>query len=112
MAFAALRVLQGMWRFSGFGDVQRIAVACGQAGLTSAVAVLMLLLNLFEELLAGTDTSIPTRVERLRVARLDGRPAQIQDLLAWSRDLPPGGDGAVQARLTKLVPEYRAASGY
>ena len=45
MAFAALRVPQGMWRFSGFGDVQRIAVACGQAGLTSAVAVLMLQLN-------------------------------------------------------------------
>ncbi len=42
LAFAALRVPQGMWRFTGFGEVQRIAIACGLAGLGSAVAVLML----------------------------------------------------------------------
>ena len=33
--------------------------------------------RLFEELLAGSDASMPTRVERLRAARLDGRAAQI-----------------------------------
>jgi len=67
--------------------------------------------KLYEELLADTDTSLPTQVERLRVARLDGRPAQIQDLLDWSRDLPPGGNSAVQQHLARLVPEYRPAPG-
>jgi hypothetical protein len=28
----ALRVPQGMWRFSGFGEVQRLALACALAG--------------------------------------------------------------------------------
>ncbi len=42
LAFAALRVPQGMWRFTGFGEIQRIAAACGIAGLSSAVGVLML----------------------------------------------------------------------
>ena len=65
--------------------------------------------KLYEELLADTDTSMPTQVERLRVARLDGRPAQIQDLLDWSRDLPPGGNAAAQQHLARLVPEYRPA---
>ena len=42
IAFRALRVPQGMWRFSGFGEIQRIAIACATAGLVSAVGVLML----------------------------------------------------------------------
>ncbi|MEK8024797.1 nucleoside-diphosphate sugar epimerase/dehydratase [Pseudaquabacterium rugosum] len=41
LAFAGLRVPQAMWRFTGFGDIQRIAAACGLAGLLSAVIVLM-----------------------------------------------------------------------
>ncbi|MBN8488003.1 MAG: polysaccharide biosynthesis protein [Burkholderiales bacterium] len=42
VALRALRVPQGMWRFSGFGEVRRIALACLGAGLVSAVGVLML----------------------------------------------------------------------
>ena len=45
VAFSALKVPQGMWRFSGFGEVKRLALACLLAGLTSAVAVLMLQLR-------------------------------------------------------------------
>ncbi len=45
IAFRALRVPQGMWRFTGFGEIKRIAVACAAAGLASAVAVLMLQLG-------------------------------------------------------------------
>ena len=30
-----------MWRFSGFGEVQRLALACGAAGLLGATLVLM-----------------------------------------------------------------------
>ncbi|MBK6850209.1 MAG: polysaccharide biosynthesis protein [Burkholderiales bacterium] len=39
--FVILRVPKGMWRFSGFGEVQRLTVACAIAGLLGAVAVLM-----------------------------------------------------------------------
>ena len=45
LAFSALRVPQGMWRFSGFGEVKRLALACLIAGLASAVVVLMLQLG-------------------------------------------------------------------
>lgn len=37
----ALRVPKGMWRFSGFGEVKRLAVACALAGLIGATVVLM-----------------------------------------------------------------------
>jgi len=36
-----LRVPKGMWRFSGFGEVKRLAVACALAGLIGAASVLM-----------------------------------------------------------------------
>jgi FlaA1/EpsC-like NDP-sugar epimerase len=39
--FRALQVPKGMWRFSGFGEIQRLTLACGIAGLVGAVAVLM-----------------------------------------------------------------------
>ncbi len=38
--FAALRVPQSMWRFSGFGEVKRLTWACGIAGLVGAAAVM------------------------------------------------------------------------
>src|SRR5438105_14137554 len=41
-SFALLRVPRGMWRFSGFGEVKRLTIACAAAGLVSAVTVLML----------------------------------------------------------------------
>ncbi len=44
-ALSALKVPQGMWRFSGFGEIKRLALACLLAGLASAVAVLMLQLS-------------------------------------------------------------------
>jgi FlaA1/EpsC-like NDP-sugar epimerase len=40
--FVIARVPEGLWRFSGFGEVQRLTVSCGVAGALSAVAVLML----------------------------------------------------------------------
>jgi FlaA1/EpsC-like NDP-sugar epimerase len=42
VAFALLKVPQGMWRFSGFGEIKRLTIACLAAGLISAVVVLML----------------------------------------------------------------------
>jgi FlaA1/EpsC-like NDP-sugar epimerase len=39
--FVVARIPRGMWRFSGFGDIKRLTVACGIAGGLSAVWVLM-----------------------------------------------------------------------
>ncbi len=41
-AFAALRVPQGLWRFVGFGEVQRLALACLLAGVAAGAVVRML----------------------------------------------------------------------
>ena len=41
VALRVLRVAKGMWRFSGFGEIKRLALACGGAGLASATLVLM-----------------------------------------------------------------------
>ena len=40
--FMLARVPEGMWRFSGFGEVQRLTVSCAVAGAISAVGVLMM----------------------------------------------------------------------
>jgi FlaA1/EpsC-like NDP-sugar epimerase len=45
LVFAAWRVPRGMWRFSGFGEASRIAVACLVAGALCAIGVLMLQLQ-------------------------------------------------------------------
>lgn len=39
--FVLLKVPKGMWRFSGFGEIQRLTIACGIAGMVTAVGVLM-----------------------------------------------------------------------
>ncbi|MFT7771918.1 polysaccharide biosynthesis protein [Roseateles sp.] len=44
-ALLALRVPKGIWRFSGFGEVKRLALACLGAGLVCATGVLMLHLH-------------------------------------------------------------------
>jgi len=44
-AFALLRVPQGMWRFSGFGEVRRLALACVVAGAVSGTTVMLLQLR-------------------------------------------------------------------
>jgi FlaA1/EpsC-like NDP-sugar epimerase len=40
LAFIALKVPQGMWRFSGFGEVKRLALACTGAGVLAAAVVM------------------------------------------------------------------------
>ncbi|MDY0744280.1 nucleoside-diphosphate sugar epimerase/dehydratase [Paucibacter sp. R3-3] len=40
-----LKVPKGMWRFSGFGEIKRLAAACAIAGLVGATVVLMAHLN-------------------------------------------------------------------
>jgi FlaA1/EpsC-like NDP-sugar epimerase len=45
VAFAMLRVPQGMWRFSGFGEIKRLALGCFGAGVTAAAVVMGLQLT-------------------------------------------------------------------
>ncbi len=40
LAFVALRVPLSLWRFSGFGEVKRLTLACTLAGLVSAAVVM------------------------------------------------------------------------
>jgi len=40
LAFVVAKVPQSMWRFSGFGEVKRLTLACLGAGLVSAVGVM------------------------------------------------------------------------
>ncbi|MBI3367741.1 MAG: polysaccharide biosynthesis protein [Burkholderiales bacterium] len=66
--------------------------------------------KLFEELLADADTTLPTAVSQLRVARLHDEQADA--VLAWVARLAqaePLDDTQVRARLAELVPEYRPA---
>ncbi|MBL8327715.1 MAG: polysaccharide biosynthesis protein [Rubrivivax sp.] len=42
LAFVIARVPQSMWRFSGFGEVRRLTLACAAAGTVCAIAVISL----------------------------------------------------------------------
>ncbi len=67
--------------------------------------------KLFEELLADADTTLPTAVPALRVARLESRGVPLEALLAVARAAAGAGPDtrAVQRALAALVPEYRVA---
>jgi FlaA1/EpsC-like NDP-sugar epimerase len=66
--------------------------------------------KLYEELLADADTTEPTRVPQLRVARLNQVSASTEALLDLARSLSPtSNDVAVRAALANALPEYRAS---
>jgi FlaA1/EpsC-like NDP-sugar epimerase len=63
--------------------------------------------KLYEELLADADATLPTRFERLRIARLNDSADGVQDLLAWARQASGVRDGEVRERVAAVVREYR-----
>ena len=65
--------------------------------------------KLYEELLADDDTTLPTAVARLRLARLGSHDAAgLEQLLEFAHGAPERlTDDAVKAQLRRLVPEYR-----
>jgi FlaA1/EpsC-like NDP-sugar epimerase len=65
--------------------------------------------KLFEELLADADTTLPTPVPRLRLARLrdDGQPQRLVAWLVASEREGPQGDEHVRQQLRSLVPEFQ-----
>jgi FlaA1/EpsC-like NDP-sugar epimerase len=69
--------------------------------------------KLYEELLADADTTLPTPVPRLRLARLQG-VHRVVDLVEWLRQAQAlAGDDpdALRAHLRALVPEARFSAG-
>ncbi|WP_066342551.1 polysaccharide biosynthesis protein [Azohydromonas lata] len=66
--------------------------------------------KLFEELLADDDTTLPTRFERLRIARLNDAAARerVAPWLARCEAAAGAGDAAVRECLRELVPEFRS----
>jgi FlaA1/EpsC-like NDP-sugar epimerase len=66
--------------------------------------------KLYEELLAGDETTVPTRIARLRIARLTGQARHVDELLAWASLSGRLEDSEVRAHLREVVPEYRAGA--
>ncbi len=65
--------------------------------------------KLYEELLADADATLPTRFERLRIAKLDDRAQDVQSLLDWALAHPLADDAEVRRHLASLVEEYQPA---
>ncbi len=66
--------------------------------------------KLFEELLADADATLPTPVERLRVARIAPGDAAALDACVAAAQALGADDAAARALLRRWVPEYRPAA--
>jgi FlaA1/EpsC-like NDP-sugar epimerase len=66
--------------------------------------------KLYEELLAEADTTEPTQVPRLLVARIASGAERVPALLAWVRGRAQAADAEVQQCLADAVVEYRPAA--
>jgi FlaA1/EpsC-like NDP-sugar epimerase len=65
--------------------------------------------KLYEELLAGDETSVPTPHPKLRVAKSSGQLPEIDAVLEWvARAGPAPAANELRAWLRRLVPEYAA----
>jgi len=65
--------------------------------------------KLYEELLADADTTLPTRMPQLRLAKLAHQSAPLDALLALASSDAQAGDEAVRQALEQAVPEYRSS---
>jgi FlaA1/EpsC-like NDP-sugar epimerase len=65
--------------------------------------------KLFEELLADADSTIPTAVPQLRIAKLESREGTVGDLLRRVVETDCLSDAEVREQLMRVVPEYRPA---
>jgi len=66
--------------------------------------------KLFEEMLADSDTTIPTPIARLRIARLRERGADDESVDTWLaafEALRHAEDEAIRTHLRRLVPEFQ-----
>lgn len=70
--------------------------------------------KLYEELLADADDTIPTRIEQLRIARLQQRGDEheaLDALLVLAASADAGSQEAVREQLARAVPEFSGAAG-
>jgi FlaA1/EpsC-like NDP-sugar epimerase len=68
--------------------------------------------KLYEELLADGDAAVPTRIARLRIARLSEQPRPpVQELLSWAEKTGDVDAAEAHARLAVVAAEYRSARG-
>jgi FlaA1/EpsC-like NDP-sugar epimerase len=64
--------------------------------------------KLYEELLADLESTLPTPVERLRIARLQEEGGdRVAVLLQWAEGSQPRSDEEVRERLREVVSGYR-----
>ncbi|MDE2367951.1 MAG: polysaccharide biosynthesis protein [Burkholderiales bacterium] len=63
--------------------------------------------KLYEELLADDDATLPTRVARLRIAKLDDGAAGLSELLEWAAARQDDDLSEVRIRLRAAVAQYR-----
>jgi FlaA1/EpsC-like NDP-sugar epimerase len=64
--------------------------------------------KLYEELLADADTTLPTAVPRILVARIESDAGAAAALVHWVQARETATPHEVRARLVQAVPEYRA----
>jgi FlaA1/EpsC-like NDP-sugar epimerase len=63
--------------------------------------------KLYEELLTDAETTLPTTVQSIHLARLGGGVEAVRELLDWAVSARAAADEEVQRRLAMTVPEYR-----
>jgi len=64
--------------------------------------------KLYEELLADNDTTLPTAIPRLRIARLSVQHGEVlSDLMRFVQERAEPSDAEVRALLQTTVPEYK-----
>ncbi|MEO7854837.1 MAG: nucleoside-diphosphate sugar epimerase/dehydratase, partial [Rubrivivax sp.] len=66
--------------------------------------------KLYEELLADHDATLPTAVPQLRIAKLDTRPAHLEELLALGASASVQDDAAARTALERAVASYRPSA--
>jgi FlaA1/EpsC-like NDP-sugar epimerase len=67
--------------------------------------------KLYEELLADADATLPTRFDRLRIARLDDHAEGVDELVAWAARAAPEEAAEARDRIGAVVKEYRRGDG-
>ena len=67
--------------------------------------------KLYEETLAGDETTIPTPIPKLRIATARAAaPDFVASFAAWCTESDSRGDDAVRVAIGRWVPEYQTGS--
>ena len=59
----------------------------------------------------SADATVPTRFQRLRIARLNDGVDGVHELLAWAQQNSTGRDDEVRKRIATIVREYSRSDG-